>query len=929
MSRNKSSFMMLIFALMLSMAFVLLGEDLAEVVNEAELYIKKTYEGERARKIEEKKLDKILDDQQKTDQEKIEEIRREFLKKKHEQEKQEENQQEALKPKKVDEIIEKNDDGLIWTPPLSWKIHSIAIAYDLEKTQTQVISAETIESKKINHIEASENGKKTANAKASSSGASMGGGVSWTNWLKINPRFEMEAHASCKKDWDESKTELWSKSHQEQLASNFEELTKDIQSTRVSGCHLTFAIDFHNNLNENLMFSASFTVPVYMGGTLVLEARPDNVGNIQTYIIPRRKTKTVKFRGEISNTQAYRLLEFMKTNAPTILPDRGQLIIYSKNGEVESAIDEPESEEISVIHCGEFEWKVWRIRKGRYVTLREALEAVNSLYKNGPFAIENDTCTTMFGQFRCGPYPAMAEAEVYPIVERDGRYFSRLEKEQLDGRLSEKGICFHMGSIDSYTISNDYAPKFYELLLKDLLSVEGQNENGKVERHIGWMYANGKGTSKNMTEAVKWYQKGAEQGDVEAQCLLAMAYEDGREGVDKNPSKAVEWYSKAAEKGYDFAQRHLGQCYEEGKGVEKNLYEAVKWYEKAAEQGDILGIWALGRLYENGDGIGKDISKAINWYSKGADLGDTASMVALGNFCRKGIGVDKNPSKAVEWYHKAAEREDTLAQFFLGWCYENGEGVPQDLSEAVKWYERGAKKRDRDYPRDYPKIIFSLGQNYEFGNFTERDLTMAVIYYHKAAIQGHAEAQYNLGVCYYYGKGTGKDMSKAVEWFRKAAAQGNAKAQNMLGVCYAMGEGVEKNMPEAVKWYRKAAEQGNATAQYNLGWYYESGDGGMRDWSKAIEWYRKSASQGNAYAQCSLGVCYEKGEGVKMDMMMAVGLYLKAAEQGYIKAQTNLGRCYEYGKGIERNLSKAFEWYQKAAEQGDEYAKQRLQELNQ
>ena len=38
-----------------------------------------------------------------------------------------------------------------------------------------------------------------------------------------------------------------------------------------------------------------------------------------------------------------------------------------------------------------------------------------------------------------------------------------------------------------------------------------------VAQHaLGWMYANGKGVEKNLTEAMKWYRKAAEQGNENA-----------------------------------------------------------------------------------------------------------------------------------------------------------------------------------------------------------------------------------------------------------------------------------------------------------------------------------------------------------------------------------------------------------------------------
>ena len=56
------------------------------------------------------------------------------------------------------------------------------------------------------------------------------------------------------------------------------------------------------------------------------------------------------------------------------------------------------------------------------------------------------------------------------------------------------------------------------------------------------------GVKQDHAEAVRWYRKAAEQGDADAQCMLGVAYENGR-GVKQDASEAVWWYRKAAEQG--------------------------------------------------------------------------------------------------------------------------------------------------------------------------------------------------------------------------------------------------------------------------------------------------------------------------------------------------------------------------------------------
>ena len=51
-------------------------------------------------------------------------------------------------------------------------------------------------------------------------------------------------------------------------------------------------------------------------------------------------------------------------------------------------------------------------------------------------------------------------------------------------------------------------------------------------------------------EAFEWYLKAAENGDVNAQFIVAEAYELENLGVDEDKDEAIEWYLKAAENGH-------------------------------------------------------------------------------------------------------------------------------------------------------------------------------------------------------------------------------------------------------------------------------------------------------------------------------------------------------------------------------------------
>ena len=59
------------------------------------------------------------------------------------------------------------------------------------------------------------------------------------------------------------------------------------------------------------------------------------------------------------------------------------------------------------------------------------------------------------------------------------------------------------------------------------------------------MYCNGTGVKKDYAEAVKWFRKAAEQGDIKSQLNLAVCYYNG-DGLLKDDVMAYFWFNLAA-----------------------------------------------------------------------------------------------------------------------------------------------------------------------------------------------------------------------------------------------------------------------------------------------------------------------------------------------------------------------------------------------
>ncbi len=103
---------------------------------------------------------------------------------------------------------------------------------------------------------------------------------------------------------------------------------------------------------------------------------------------------------------------------------------------------------------------------------------------------------------------------------------------------------------------------------------------------LGLMYAQGHGVKLDNTKALELLRKSANQGYAETQAQLGYLYEKGKCGLPQNYLEAIKWYQKAAERGNVLAQKVLARIYEEGQGVNIDNAKAIEWYQKAAKSGD-------------------------------------------------------------------------------------------------------------------------------------------------------------------------------------------------------------------------------------------------------------------------------------------------------------------------------------------------------
>lgn len=172
------------------------------------------------------------------------------------------------------------------------------------------------------------------------------------------------------------------------------------------------------------------------------------------------------------------------------------------------------------------------------------------------------------------------------------------------------------------------------------LSLEDRRLLGK--RYIEYACDVNKAESSRMEDDLNRSTELAKGGDVEQQEHLGYVYFTGR-GASKDISAALRWYKRAAEGGRVSSMRFLGQVYRDGLGVTQNYAEALSWYKIAAKAGDSEAQANVAWCKEYGRGCECDTFEAVAWHALSAKGGYVYSFVRLAAYFREGKVVDKHP----------------------------------------------------------------------------------------------------------------------------------------------------------------------------------------------------------------------------------------------------------------------------------------------
>ena len=520
--------------------------------------------------------------------------------------------------------------------------------------------------------------------------------------------------------------------------------------------------------------------------------------------------------------------------------------------------------------------------------------------------------------------------------------------------------------------------------------------NAAAQAQLALCFYNGIGTNASPKDAFSWILKSVNTNPTpKAQNNLGVCYAVGI-GAQPSNAQALEFFQKAAEAGDVTAQYNLGNMLlQEG---QLDVKKGFDYLEKAAAANHLLALKKLGDLYFNGKYTNQSFERAFEYYTKASKQTPTPQKEML------------------DYFYQGQEEAYADVLYNLSQCYAEGKGVKKSMREASKWAVKAAglsnkyafdwlnKIVEKNDPKESPEVILAVADGYFYAKGTSKQNDKAFPLYEKLAKQqDNTTAQKRLMEYYFEVKNPDKNDEKAVYWAERVAKKGDASTQFSLGKYYmtmvpdvkpqpatpapkptpkqttkkptatttptvavTSSRSIEPNSPEAearaellrrqrggksissakqqyavrastrpavaqnapktpmkhlnetkgIHWLAKAAEQNNVEALNELGSYYFE----KQNFGQALANFQKSAQRDYAQGQYNLANCYYNGNGIDRSYEKAANYYKLSARKDYAPAQFRLGHCYYHGEGIEQSDSRAADWFEQACDNGEKKA---------
>lgn len=382
---------------------------------------------------------------------------------------------------------------------------------------------------------------------------------------------------------------------------------------------------------------------------------------------------------------------------------------------------------------------------------------------------------------------------------------------------------------NTFNVSDKSIQKYYKVALDGLLEQEQNTHDPFTEMCIGSMYLNGKGTDKDIENAIIWFNKASLSSNPDAAYQLAYIYSSDKYNLN-DAEKAKEYYKTAIE-GYEksenknessSAEYRLGNMYFRALGTEQNIEKAISWFNKSMKNGNADATYRLAQIFSSAEYGFLDTEKSDIFYKYAANLGNYYANYYLGK-----QNLENNNIKAsIEYFEKAAECNIAHAWYKLSQIYSSEESVFSDGVKVQDCYAKALKQYISDYadnPDDF--TAYRIATMYMHGQGTAVNIPETISWLEKSYKYGNPDAAYQLGNIFHSDSYGFRDENIAYQYynfafnsymteFYKFPTDGNIAMR--IGTMYHYGLGVDRDIEKALSWYRTSVELGNLKAQEKI-----------------------------------------------------------------------------------------------------------------
>jgi TPR repeat protein len=404
-------------------------------------------------------------------------------------------------------------------------------------------------------------------------------------------------------------------------------------------------------------------------------------------------------------------------------------------------------------------------------------------------------------------------------------------------RTKADRILKHIHSKVPKTINSTTGAKSRELFKSYLASA--QNGDADAQYLLASCYEKGNGTSINLEEALKWY------------CFASSTNEQAKERYEymskhqgpKNPFDQLQlgkkllansdtvplaayWIEKSAKSGYSEAQFMLGVVYALGNGKPQSLAYASQWFSYASAQGHVQAMHNLACIMED-----SNVEGALDLYQKAFVLGSLKSMESITRLLDN-LPIETKDMRCLEWYRKCCLMEHS------------------SMLKSLEELEQKLKLPSFEGMSDFE--MYNTGYAYESDESIDEGGKLAAHYYVHGSLSNNSRCLYRLGCFYEIGYGVNTDLQLAFLLLQRAADLNEVEALLKVGKWLEEGKGTKMDLENAFKYYEKAHSFGNVFGTYHLGLCFEYQEG---NWILFRSCKRKLLSRSD-YIRRTISICF-------------------------------------------------------------------------